>query len=283
MTEEKKDLDGQIVATELEVQPTKVEEKEIQPVGQPQTAISLFGTTDPVQAIKQMKRIADAVKDIIVEQKLYTTISGKGYVHCEGWTTMGALLGVFPQIEKVQDLSINETGVKRYLANCVVKTLDGRTLTRAESECSNQEHKKNKWDDYALRSMAETRAISKALRIALSFLIKLAGYEPTPAEEVDAKYVNEEVLNGNGDVDEGLTDLYNQVPKSDNDTNKTLLIKRIRHLMTKLNMDEDYLNEKVHDGGSLGGLNEAQLSQIMMILKMKHYDGVTIKKIKFQS
>jgi len=34
-------------------------------------------------------------------------------------------------------------------------------------------------------SMAQTRASSKALRMALSSIVKLAGYEPTPKEEMD--------------------------------------------------------------------------------------------------
>ena len=39
-------------------------------------------------------------------------------------------------------------------------------------------------DDYALRSMAQTRATSKALRQPLGFVITLAGFDPTPAEEM---------------------------------------------------------------------------------------------------
>ena len=39
-------------------------------------------------------------------------------------------------------------------------------------------------DDYALRSMAQTRATSKALRQPLGFVMSLAGFDPTPAEEM---------------------------------------------------------------------------------------------------
>jgi hypothetical protein len=39
-------------------------------------------------------------------------------------------------------------------------------------------------DDYALRSMAETRARSKALRGPLEFVVSLAGFMTTPAEEM---------------------------------------------------------------------------------------------------
>ena len=39
--------------------------------------------------------------------------------------------------------------------------------------------------DYALRSMSQTRATSKALRLPLGFVVALAGYEVTPAEEAE--------------------------------------------------------------------------------------------------
>lgn len=41
-------------------------------------------------------------------------------------------------------------------------------------------------DDYALRSMAQTRATSKALRGPLGFIVTLAGFEATPSEEMPA-------------------------------------------------------------------------------------------------
>jgi methylglyoxal synthase len=39
-------------------------------------------------------------------------------------------------------------------------------------------------DDYALQSMAQTRATSKALRLPLGFVMQIAGYDATPAEEI---------------------------------------------------------------------------------------------------
>jgi hypothetical protein len=40
-------------------------------------------------------------------------------------------------------------------------------------------------DEYAIRSMAQTRATSKALRQPLGFVIQLAGFAPEPVEEVE--------------------------------------------------------------------------------------------------
>ena len=50
--------------------------------------------------------------------------------------------------------------------------------------CSRGERTWAKRDDYALRSMAQTRAISKAMRGPLGFVMTLAGFEATPLEEM---------------------------------------------------------------------------------------------------
>ena len=44
---------------------------------------------------------------------------------------------------------------------------------------------------FQLRSMAQTRACAKALRNVLAWVVVLAGYRPTPAEELDGKTTEE--------------------------------------------------------------------------------------------
>jgi hypothetical protein len=64
------------------------------------------------------------------------------------------------------------------------RTLDGRIIGAAEAECLRSESTWKSRDDYALRSMAQTRATSKALGSVLRFVVTLAGYSGTPAEEM---------------------------------------------------------------------------------------------------
>jgi hypothetical protein len=56
--------------------------------------------------------------------------------------------------------------------------------------CSNKEGSKKFFDEYAILSMAQTRAVGKAFRNQLAWLMKAAGFEATPAEEMD--FVHEE-------------------------------------------------------------------------------------------
>ena len=50
--------------------------------------------------------------------------------------------------------------------------------------CSNKESGKKFYQEFAIMSMAQTRAIGKAYRNCLAWIIRAAGYEPTPAEEM---------------------------------------------------------------------------------------------------
>jgi len=159
--------------------PKKQEVAVIQPEIRP---VSLFGTDDYTRIVEKASNVAKAVSDIIEKQKLFTIIKGKKYVWCEGWTTMGALLGLFPQIIEVKEERIDR-GVK-YVSDCEVRNIKGDLVSRAQSECASWEYSKKGNEEYALRSMSETRAVSKAFRIALSWVMVLAGYQPTPAEEM---------------------------------------------------------------------------------------------------
>jgi hypothetical protein len=154
--------------------------------------VTIFGSGTAKDQIEKAEEISKAVSSIIEKKKLYSIINGKKYVQCEGWTTMGAMLGLFPQIVKV-----DEDG-QRYIATCEVRTATGNLISRAEAECSTEEGNKKGQDRYATRSMAQTRAVSKAFRICLSWVMVLGNnYQTTPAEEVpkdgfnNAKPVNQ--------------------------------------------------------------------------------------------
>jgi len=102
----------------------------------------------------------------------------------EGWQFAGASLGLMPIITSTQDLS-NETAIK-YMATCEVRNITtGQLVATGIALCSNAEKTKRYFDEYAILSMAQTRAIGKAYRNLLAWLMKAAGFEATPAEEMD--------------------------------------------------------------------------------------------------
>lgn len=109
-------------------------------------------------------------------------IQGRRYPTVAWWTTVGAALGLFPV--EVSCERLDRDGEVAYLAVVEVRDRSGRTVTRASAMCSSAERHWRKRDEYAIRSMAITRATGKAYRLGLAFLAVLAGLEPTPAEEM---------------------------------------------------------------------------------------------------
>lgn len=134
----------------------------------------------PANVIGMAQVIATQLNDIVVKKDLYQMFSGKRYVVCEGWTTLCAMLGVSPREVSVE---LDENG--DYLATVeLVRNSDGACIARASSICGSDEKTWATRPRYARRSMAVTRATGKAARMAFSWIMNLAGYEATPAEEM---------------------------------------------------------------------------------------------------
>lgn len=141
---------------------------------------TLFRTDDPVEVVEKAARVADALKDVIVRKGLFTLIQGKAHIGVEGWQLVGAMLGVTAVCVHTEPVDGG------YLATVEARTSDGRVIGRADALCTKHE-KRGPWkqaDDYARLSMAQTRATSKALKGPLGFVVSLAGYATTPAEEM---------------------------------------------------------------------------------------------------
>lgn len=128
--------------------------------------------------------LAGELKKFISERKLTTNIKGKEFVNVEGWQFAGSQLGIAPILTSLTDLS---TGTEyKYRAEVELRRFsDDRVIGRGIAVCSNKEAIKRNFEEYAIASMAQTRAEGKAYRMLLSWLMKAAGYETTPSEEAD--------------------------------------------------------------------------------------------------
>lgn len=165
--------------TELvEIQPEPSETMALQ-VAPP---TSLFRTDDPVEVLKKAKAIADALAPVIREAGLVASIQGKDYLKVEAWQTLGQQVGVTPVVVSTRRLTDPEEG---WEARCEARTLDGRTIGAADSMCLRTEERWKDSEDFEIRSMAQTRAMSRALASVLRFIPTLAGMAGTPAEEMD--------------------------------------------------------------------------------------------------
>lgn len=154
-----------------------VEESDNLPAVQSQ-AVNLFGDASPVEVVERATAAADALAAVVEKKHLFAMISGKKHVTVEGWTLLGSMLGVFPVVEWTRE---TDDG---WEARVVARTRNGDEVGAAEAMCSRLEGRWKTADSYAIRSMAQTRAVSKALRHPLGFVMTLAGYEATPEAEM---------------------------------------------------------------------------------------------------
>jgi hypothetical protein len=128
----------------------------------------------------QMVKMATILKYHIIKNKLFVTIAGKDYVMVEGWQFAGGMIGSFPRV-----VDVKEIGKEKWLAKVeVVNQKTKEVISSGFALCSKEEGKKKTFDEYAILSMAQTRAIGKAYRNVIGWVMKLAGYESTPAEEM---------------------------------------------------------------------------------------------------
>jgi|TARA_R100001530_G_scaffold1410_2_gene2573 hypothetical protein len=131
----------------------------------------------------QMIAMSKVLRKHVVDQKLYANIVGKNYAYVEGWQFAGGLMGLYPRVKRVKDLSTE----KEIKWRADVEIIDMKTqdvVGYGMALCSSLEAKKKGFDEYAIASMAQTRAIGKAYRNLIGWVMKLAGYEGTPGEEM---------------------------------------------------------------------------------------------------
>ena len=130
--------------------------------------------------IEVATKVAASLKNVIQSQDLAVKIGPSEYVTAEGWEVLGTMLGCTPYVESVEEIP---TDVKhKFMYKATVSIRQGDTvLSRASAMAERNNMQKDRPSVY---SMAQTRALGKAYRMALSWIVKMADYEPTPAEEM---------------------------------------------------------------------------------------------------
>jgi hypothetical protein len=163
---------------------------------QPVAVRTLFRSEDPAETLAHATETANLLAEVVRKQGLVVRIQQSEHPKIEAWTLLGSMLGVFPVCIWTKPLTVDGKP-NGWEARVEARTRDGAIVGAAEAQCTRDE---NQWswepkgrdgrklparDDYALRSMAQTRATSKALRLPLGFIMQIAGFNPTPAEEMD--------------------------------------------------------------------------------------------------
>ena len=136
-----------------------------------------YGFDDKIEVAT---KVAASLKRVIQSQDLAVKIGQSEYVTAEGWEVLGTMLGCTPYVEEVVEIPSEHKAKFMYKATVSIRQGD-TILSRASAMAERNNMQKDRPSVY---SMAQTRALGKAYRMALSWIVKMADYEPTPAEEM---------------------------------------------------------------------------------------------------
>jgi len=151
-------------------------------VAQPGQALVALPADGPDAMIERASRLASALRDVVDRQELYAVISGKKFPQVEAWMTIGRMDNVVAR--EAEPPIRHDDGSYEGFAE-LIRLSDGMVIGRASALCGTPDDKP--WatrPEPARRSMAVTRATSRAFRQQYSWIMALAGYEATPAEEM---------------------------------------------------------------------------------------------------
>ncbi len=146
-----------------------------------------IGLARPPDRVISEARIAVNVFKGVIEQKPRKVIINKEqYLEYEDWQTLGEFYRCSAITRDAVPIEVD--GVKGAKAHADLVNIDtGLIIGGAEAYCLRDEEN---WRDkpwFQLASMAQTRAGAKAFRNRLAWVAVMAGYRPTPAEEMESQ------------------------------------------------------------------------------------------------
>lgn len=131
---------------------------------------------------------ATIIADLLRKQRLVTKIGPREHIRFEGWVPIATANG--KRLDTIEVHYEGKRGEADFTASACVGLRDIRTgevVAKAWASCSRREQNWRSRDDYAIESMAQTRAGGKVCRMVYGWIISLAGFEATPAEEIPAE------------------------------------------------------------------------------------------------
>lgn len=143
--------------------------------------------------------VANCLSDVIRSQDLVKKGLNKQdknaeYVLIDGWEILGTMLGITPVSRIIGEIKNKQGRTVGYKARAYLyrnatinydengnEIISGTLVASAEASADKTGWQK---EGFSMMSMAQTRALSKSYRSALGWIMKMAKFEPTPAEEM---------------------------------------------------------------------------------------------------
>ena len=147
---------------------------------------------DPEAQMQYAQKAATALMIRVNNKPKKVIIGGKQYLEYGDWQTLARFFGATAGVEWTKPIAGSKGELLGYEARAIVYQ-HGEIIASAEASCMFAERNWKGKDEFALKSMSQTRAAAKALRNGFGWVAELAGYSSTPAEEMDGVSKGEEV------------------------------------------------------------------------------------------
>ena len=157
-------------------------------------------TPAPQEVVDTARCQSKLLMDIVEKTGCYMKLRDKKYLMVEAWECIGAFNGTHAETESLTPIiedgqTVGYQAKVQLFKNGAVVGGASMPCFFTENACKGKEkdsHGKHK----AAMSAAQTFATSKAYRMNFSYVAILAGYQPTPAEEMSAETVIDNVDDG---------------------------------------------------------------------------------------
>jgi hypothetical protein len=163
--------------------------------------LTLLG--NPKQMLKQAQEVAEVLMEVVAKQELSMKIGKSEHIYVTAWQFLAHFYGISAKIVEVRPIVDELSGAAGFEATAdALMIATGQVISSGRAMCLNNEDNWNMRPKYEyqnnqriqvgevrvpsfqLESMAQTRAIAKVLSNLLRFVVALAGYDTTPAEEM---------------------------------------------------------------------------------------------------
>jgi len=163
------------------------------PASSPHAAMA--AAAEQRETLANAAALAEEVARIVRDNGLSMRFANnpREYVRVEGWLTISRVNNEQPHAKIEAVTRDPDSGAELIHARAWLTDARDSVVSLADGYCSTEERS---WKDkpfYARASMAQTRALAKAMRLRHAWVMVMAGYAPTPAEEM-----SEELLESSG-------------------------------------------------------------------------------------
>jgi len=145
-------------------------------------------TTDEARAI------ARELVEIVKELGWSKNFGGeKDHLEIEAWQFIAAKDGATPSCPESNEIRDSEGILIGFEAHAEL-IRDGIVISKATHECTFKEKNWASKARYALKGMAQTRAMSRVCRNRYAWIARMGGFSGTPADEMDGEFINNKAI-----------------------------------------------------------------------------------------